>query len=245
MVTCVLSMLGASLIILSFICCKDLRSKGRQILLNISIMDLGVGLFNFAGATVNFDKYFQSTPCSNCTTYPTSIYTPSHCQRVYEHIFCPKSAVWRDVCLSQACFSLFCTISSILWTNALCFYLYLRITHSGTKAAHYCVYASYILCYGIPLLVTVWLALTGRLGFSPFESSGWCSIVLMHPMTRQRDIYASVFGYNLWILLTFIFVPILSFSVHINVRNKVSHDSLPSYVCFPSPPCLCSTNLAH
>lgn len=219
-VTCVLSMLGASLIILSFVCCRDLRSKGRQILVNISIMDFGVGMFNLAGAY--FDGHFNQRPCSNCTTYPISIYTPSHCTGMYgEYVFCPDSPIWQYLCLSQACLSAFCTFGSILWTNSLCFYLYFRIAHSGTKVAYRSLYMSYVLCYGIPLLLTLWLALSGRFGYSPYESSGWCSIILMNPMTKQRDIYASVFGYNLWILLTFVFVPLLSCSVHMNVKNKV------------------------
>ena len=222
MITCVLSMVGASLIILSFAFCRDLRSKGRQVLLNISIMDLGVGLSNLVGAWVNFDGRFNRTSCTNCTTYPNAINTPVHCTFEDEHVFCPERIILQHLCFSQACLSAICTFGSILWTNALCFYLYLSIAHSGSKAAHYSLYASYLLCYGIPLFLTVWLALTGRFGYSPYESSGWCSIILMHPMTKERDIFASVFGYNLWILLTFIFVPVLSCSVHMSVKNKVS-----------------------
>lgn len=227
MCTCVLSMIGALLIIISFACCKDLRSRGRQILVNISIMDIGVAMFNLAGAAVYFDRFYHHQTCNNCTTYPSTFLTPAHCTGGHYNlpnstVMCPESVDIQYLCLLQASLSLYFTYGSILWTNALCLYLYFRIVHSGTQISRYCLYASYLFCYAVPLLVTLWLVFTGRLGYSPYESSGWCSIVLMHPSTMERDIYASVFGYNLWIVVTFIFVPILSFAVHMNVRNKVS-----------------------
>lgn len=224
MCTCALSMAGALLMILSFACCKDLRSRGRQILMNLSIMDLGVAMFNLLGAAFYFDRFYHHETCNNCTTFPSAL-VPAHCSEgLYNSmIMCPKSSSIQYLCLMQAALSLYCTYGSILWTNALCFYLYFRIVHSGTHIARYCLYSSYLFCYAVPLLVTLWLGFTGRLGYSPYESSGWCSIVLMHPSTMQRDVYASVFGYNLWIVITFVFVPVLSCAVHINVRNKVTY----------------------
>lgn len=223
MITCVLSMLGALLIIFSFVCCKDLRSRGRQILVNISIMDFGVGMFNLAGSAVYFDGLYHQESCENCTVYkPSAFFTPPHCREFQSDlVYCPESATVHYFCLAQACLSGFFTYGSILWTNSLCFYLYFRIVYSGTKWARYCVYASYMFCYGMPLFIILWLSMTGRLGFSPYESSGWCSIILLHPVTKEKDIFVSIFGYNLWIVLTFVFVPILSCAVHINVKNKV------------------------
>lgn len=221
MCTCSLSILGALLVILSFAFCKDLRSRGRQILVNISIMDLGVAVFNLSGSAVYFDQLYQLQVCKNCTTLSYgSIIFPAHCEG-QNTVMCPKSAPVHYLCLLQAAFALYFTYGSILWTNSLCVYLYFRVVHSGTQIARYSMYASYLFCYAIPLFLTLWLALTGRLGYSPFESSGWCSIILMDPSTMKRDIFASVFGYNLWIGITFIFVPILSCAVHKNVKSKV------------------------
>lgn len=225
MCTCSLSMVGAVLIILSFACCKDLRSRGRQILVNISIMDLGVAMFNLSGAAFYFDRFYRHEACMNCTTFPSAVFMPAYCSEglFNSTIMCPESVNIQYFCLLQAALSLYFTYGSILWTNALCLYLYFRIVHSGTQIARYCLYSSYVFCYAVPLLLTLWLGFTGRLGYSPFESSGWCSIILIHPSTMERDIYASVFGYNLWIVMTFVFVPVLSCAVHINVRNKVSN----------------------
>lgn len=34
---------------------------------------------------------------------------------------------------------------------------------------------SYVFCYGFPVMISLWLLLTDRLGYSPYDSSGWCS----------------------------------------------------------------------
>ena len=226
MVTCSLSIIGTLLIILSFICCKDLRSRGRQILVHISLMDLGVATFNLVGVAVYFDRFFCKIPSEDCNTSISNIFIlPHHAdgrQPFHDLIMCPTSPMMQNLCLSQAALSLYFTYGSILWTNSLSCYLYFRILHRSTKLAQYCLYFSYFFCYGMPLLLTMWLLFTGRLGYSPYESSGWCSIILMDPLTKEKDIYVSLFGYNLWILLTFFFIPILSCTVHINVREEVS-----------------------
>ena len=224
LLVCVLSMLGALLIIFSYICCKDLRSKGRQILLHISFMDFGVGLSNLFGASVNFSEYYYKSTYYNCTTFISKLFVPSYFSEhtVYSTIMCPKSEKIQSLCLSQAAFSGFFTYSSILWTLSLSFYLYFRIVHRNTKLPKYGLTFSYIFCYGVPISITLWMLLTGRLGFSPYESSGWCSIILAHPATRERDILAATFGYNIWIVLMFIFSPILSCVTHCIVKEEVS-----------------------
>lgn len=226
--TCALSMVGALLIILSFACCRDLRTRGRQILVNISIMDMGVALFNLVGAAVYFDQFYDKKMCDNCSTYPSHYLAPVHCTRgnYSMPVMCPDSITIQYLCLLQAAFSLYFTYGSILWTNSLCLYLYFRIVYSGSSISRYFLYTSYPFCYGMPLLVTLWLVFTGRLGYSPYQSSGWCSIILMHPSTMKTDIYASVFGYNFWIVLTFVFVPVLSISIHFNVKYKVKNTAM-------------------
>ena len=220
MITCALSIIGSLLIVLSFMCFKDLRSRGRQILVNISIMDLGVASFNLIGASVYFGQYYTKTIEKNCTTNHYVI------RNTYmeneECIMCPKTAAISILCLSQAFFSTFFTLSSILWTNSLSFYLYFRIVHNGTNMARNSLWFSYVSCYCLPLLVSLWLLFTGRLGYSPYESMGWCSIIMKDPVYKTKDIYVAVFGYNLWIALSFVLVPLLSLVTHCYVRQEVS-----------------------
>ena len=226
MMVCALSMIGALLIVLSYFCWKDLRSKGRTILLHISLMDFGVGLSNLFGASVRFSEYYYKTTYYNCTTFISKRFVPSYFSEntAYSTIMCPESEEIQSLCLSQAAFSGFFTYSSIFWTLSLSFYLYFRIVHRHNKLAQYSFNLSFVFCYGAPVLITLWMLFTGRLGFSPYESSGWCSIILNHPATRERDIFAATFGYNIWIVLVFIFSPVLSVVTHYNVKREVCEE---------------------
>jgi G protein-coupled receptor 157 len=99
-------------------------------------------------------------------------------------------------------------------------YLYILVSQRGTREAKIFVRFAYFFCYLIPIGITVWLKFTGRVGYSPFESTGWCGTVFVH-LNKKREIFASVFGYNLWIFLTFVLVPVLSISAHMYIRDEV------------------------
>ena len=222
MVICSLSIFGAALIIISYACFKELRSRGRQILAHISIMDLGAALCNLVGSAVYFDQYYSYQPMTNCTLQPLPIYPPSPVHPVFppdQLVWCPRSLAIKDLCILQASFASFFTLGSIFWSSCLSVYLYFRIVYTTSSLAKHAFRFSCVVCYVAPLFLTVWLLLTGRLGYSPFESAGWCSIILYDPSSNRRDIFASIFGYNLWILLTFILVPLLSLAVHVHVKK--------------------------
>ena len=220
MASCALSIVGSLLIIASFVCFKELRSLGRQILVNISAMDLGVAIANLVGAAVYFDGHYHLDSPKNCTAkYMVVPMFPS----VNGSVMCPESKTIDGLCISQAFFSCYFTYASILWTNSLSCYLYFRIVHSSTNLARYSLRFSYVFCYLLPLFLCVWLLMVTKLGYSPYESSGWCSIIMKDPSDpSRRDIFVSIFGYNLWIVLSFILIPLLSLSVHFYVRNEVS-----------------------
>ena len=226
MTSCALSIIGSLFIIASFVCFKELRSLGRQILVNISAMDLGVAIANLVGAAVYFDGYYYFIgDRRSCTTKYTPIFSKPHYSERNDNIsvMCPKSSAIEGLCISQAFFSVYFTYSSILWTISLSCYLYFRIVHYGTNFARYSLYFSYVFCYLLPLFLSVWLVMVDKLGYSPYESSGWCSIIMKDPADpTKRDIFVSIFGYNLWIILTFILVPLLSLCVHFYVRHEVN-----------------------
>ena len=209
-ITCGLSVIGSLLIILSYLCFRGLRSRARQILLHISIMDLGVGVANLVGLMINYNKYFEHTGCFSLSTGS-----------------CPANVTTiKNVCLSQACFAFYFTYGSVLWTICLTVYLYFLIVHNGENKAKYMLYFSYIFCYLMPLLLTLWLLMTNRLGYAPYSSAGWCGIILKDPVTGYKDRFASCLGYDLWIYLAIILVPILSISVHIFIKLEVSYKAV-------------------
>lgn len=134
-----LSMIGAVLIVLSYICISSIRTKSREILVHLSVADFVVGCANFIGIIVNFDHRIKN------------------CQE--SHASCDNL---NHLCTAQAFFAGFATIASILWTLALSVYIYLLVIHGHRKLHSKIVYFFYVFCWGMPLLISLWLVFTGR-----------------------------------------------------------------------------------
>ncbi len=210
-ITCGLSVIGSLFIILSYICFRDLRSRARLILVFISVMDCGVGLSNLIGAAVYFDYYYtKNTDCLGDVEVH-----PKH------FLYCPPSKTIQSLCVAQAFFAQYFTLGSIMCTISLSLYLYFLIVHHGTRKAKFLLVPSSIFSFLMPLLITTWFLCTGKLGFSPYDSAGWCTDIYNHPESGYRDIFAVAVGYDMWIYLTIILVPILSISVHFHIREEV------------------------
>lgn len=197
--TCAFSVIGSLLIIASYIFYKELRTRVRLILVHLSLMDFGAAIANFIGAVVYFDQYYLNSP-----------------QNVSEPV--------QISCVTQAAVALFCTNSSVLWTIMLALYLYFLIVHAGSRWAKYSFYLFGALSYLLPLFVTVWLLATHRLGYAPYDSSGWCSLIVVQPGMEgeEADLIVSIIGYDIWILLTMVLVPVLYVSIKLHVRHRVS-----------------------
>lgn len=206
-VTCVLSMLGSLFIIFSY-CFKDLRTRARWILLHLSIMDLGVALANFTGDVANFDKYYY-----NGSQPLTSDWHPSHVPTLI-HV----------LCVTQAFLANYFTMGAVLWTGCLAVYMYILILYRDSNSFNpkLYIYFFYIFTYGMPLVISVWLVATHRLGYSPYDSSGWCSIICRKP-TGEADIFVAIFGYDIWIFGTIFLILVVYLSVHFYLRQVTPH----------------------
>lgn len=144
--TCALSMIGALLIILSYIFLKNIRTKTRQIIAHLSIADFGVACANFIGATVYFDSYILK-----CRDSGNNMSLGIPCGAV------------ENLCTAQAFFANYFTIVSVLWTLSLSVYIHCLVVHSGMMRTHtMVVYFSYCFCWGMPLVISVWLLTTGK-----------------------------------------------------------------------------------
>ena len=222
---CVLSVIGSLLIIFSYVFFKSLRSRARLILVHLSIVDLGVGLANLIGNLIYFDRFYftDEVPISNETLFNYGLASnyDSAMSRPCVTFHQPNSTVIKNLCMAQAFIAHYFTQASILWTISLAVFLYFLIVHHTTQLAKYSLYVSYLLCYFLPLLVCIWLLKTSRFGYSP-ANTGWCSILIINAETNTPDIFAAVFGYDLWIYLGMILVPILYLAVQLFIRDKVS-----------------------
>ena len=205
-VTCIMSILGSFLIIFSYILFKDIRTKARLILFHLSLTDLGVAVSNFVGDVVRFERFYTS---NHTVTSPGSV---------------PKF-----FCEAQAFCALYFTISSILWTSILAFYMYFLVLEKRHSFVRLYMYGSYVICYGIPLLVCIWMIHDKRLGYAPYNASGWCTLNIqnrMNDIITSTDIFIAIFAYDLWIILTIVLIVIVYLSTHYFIRQEVSCVSL-------------------
>lgn len=203
-VVSVLSMVGSVLIVLSYACFKRMRTKGREILLHLSLMDFVVGFANFFGSVVDFDSLLLESDNENAT------------------VFWTRKGPYKIVCVAQGAVALFSNTSSILWTIAIAVHIYLSLMTTYSKVAGRCYW---IVCYGLSLLVTVWFVGTEKLGPSPLAGS-WCSIKTSTGSSNSVPYFNVLFGSNLWVYLTIIVVPALSVSLIVHYRLLVRNTDL-------------------
>ena len=228
-ITCALSGLGSLAMMLSFVCFRQLRSKPHEILFHISIMDLGVSLANLVGAAVYFDQYFH--------TPEAQVHNASTAESLYGHAQSPANddgsgrtsftatAPVEALCIAQAFLAGYFTVGSVLWTIFMSVYIYLYLLYHRTNPLipRRSIPAACLVSYGLPLVLMVWLVSTGRLGYAPYNSSGWCTLIVQDPATGESDIYTVVFGNDLWIYLAIVLIPILYFaSLNYIHKNLVS-----------------------
>lgn len=194
--TCVLSIIGSSLIILSHLVQKN-RTKAREILAHISLMDFGVALCNLIGLSVDFDRFY---------------------------IYGEEPPVYIDYfCKIQAFFAEYCTLASIFWTTALAAYLFIVILHrKNPKYSLYFLRFCYIFCYGLAIGISAWLLGIHRLGYAPYDSSGWCSVIVKDPKTKESNLFVLVFAYDLWIYLAMILIIVFYVAIRSFLSNQVS-----------------------
>ena len=188
-VTCTLSVLGTVLIFLTYLCFKNLRTKPRELVLHLSLMDFTVAFSNLIGIFVNYNKLLS--PHAS---------TPN-----------PNYDLDKGFCIAQASFAMYGTLGSILWTNALAVYFYVRVALDNSKLCRQIVFCFYAICYGLPLLVTVWFASTGRLGYDPLYGSGWCTLILHGDDPNSS--FVLFMGINMWVYTTVILIPAISISL--------------------------------
>ena len=200
---CLFSMFGSLAIILTFALFKDIRSKARELLVHISLMDLLYSTANFTGLWIPYHEHLIDNNDTNSSTYDT----------------------YHRVCIAQAFLAIYGTIGSVLWTLGLAVYLYYRIVSRNTTVTKRVVMVLYILCYSLPLYVSLWLLKVGSLGYpdSPLSGGGWCS---MNDDVNSLEIFMT---YDIWMWLCIIILIPLYLSIHIRIKDEVTECSRYKY----------------
>ena len=151
-ITCLLSFLGASLIIFTYVAFKDLRTTARQILVNLSVADILVVTSHFLGLFTNYDRFLYVDP----------------------------EVATQDVwCSIQAAVDLFGSISVCLWTTALAAHLVSVVVFErlvGRKV----LAVIYLVCWGVPAAFTIVFGAAHLYGFTHVEDVGEFGFILQH-----------------------------------------------------------------
>ena len=130
-------------------------------------MDLIYTTANFVGLILPFD--------TNLLDHPTG----------------PQHRNFERLCKAQAFIAAYGTVGSILWTLGLAVYLYYRIVSHDYRVTKRIVLMLYAVCYLLPLYPSLWLLLSGHLGYPriPNQSGGWCTILIKNNLKRAESKY--------------------------------------------------------
>ena len=203
-VSCLLSIIGSTAIILSYAFFKEMRTLARHTLVCLSIADLLLNLSGFLGivtkvSSLKADQFALHSPLGN----------------------------W---CRTQAAVLVFGTESSIMWTVGVAVYMFVLVVVQpktqrwGLKL----VVVLHFVCWGIPFVLTLWLLLDGYLWFDSAATPGFCAIIgqsthdNVSATDEQPKLYPIIVGYEIWLYITFIVLPALYVTLSCHVRTKVT-----------------------
>ena len=199
-ILCILSLLGSLAIILTYAFVKDIRSKARELLVHVSLMDFTYTTANLVGLSLPYYKYLSPNDTTRDARYN----------------------VYWVVCQVQAFFAVYGTIGSVLWTLGLAVYLYYRIVARYAAVTRRLVKVLYVVCYVLPLYVSLWLLLDRHLGYSHEATSGagWCFV------NRHVTGLELFMTYDIWMWLGVIILIPLYLTTHIHARLEVGTNAV-------------------
>ena len=146
-VTCLFSILGASLIIFTYAAFRSLRTVTRQLLVNLSVADILVALFHFLGLYTNYDRFNYGGGGAELST--------------------------RDWwCITQAAFVVLGSCASFFWTTAVALYMFVVIVLRSPVTGKRLLYVFYPVCWGVPAAIVVVFAALHLYGFPPAYGIG-------------------------------------------------------------------------
>jgi len=202
--TCVLSILGSVATAASYIVVKEMRHTVREILLHLSVMTLIRSTSNLVGLSLNYHKHlcpvFEGGRAVNPSGYST-----------YHHL-----------CQVQAFFTAYGTVGSALWTLGLSVYLYYRIVSCDVSVTVRVVKALHVVCYVLPLYVSLWLLLDGWLGYAPWSPThkGWCTTVAVEANGDTHSLELLMTD-DIWIILSMVVITVVTFATHTYIIVQV------------------------
>ena len=154
-ITCTFSIVGACLVIFTYVAFKDLRTTARQLLVNLCVADILVASSHFVGIIINYERFI---PYYNGGYSNLSSHDP--------------------LCITQASVTMFGSIASFLWTMSIAVYFLLIITSRNKKIIKWIVVLLYLISWGLPIPFIIASGAKRFLGFELTGGLGKCLLYL-------------------------------------------------------------------
>lgn len=204
-ITCVLSILGSVGTAASYLALREMRHTVREILLHLSIMTLVRSTANIVGLSLNYHKNLCPVVEGSRVSNPSSY------------------ATFHRLCQVQAFFTSYGAVGSVLWTLGLSIYLYYRIVSCNVYVTMWVVRLLYVVCYVLPLYVSLWLVLDGWLGYAPWSPThkGWCATIAVGAdgETHSLELFMTD---DIWIVLSVLMIAMVTFATHTQISYQVT-----------------------
>ena len=192
------SLCGSLTIVVVYVAFRDLRTVTRFILANMSVAD----------AMLNGSHLFGLFAILGGNEDMMSV-----------------SDTWRTACCIQGAFALFSTVGYFLWTVALAFHFIELLAVKDAGIARALLMTSCVLCWGIPLALTVVYGSRGYFGYEFAASPGWCYASVASNDTggggEPLRLAVQILAYDAWLYLVIFVVPCLYCAIRCYIRIQV------------------------
>ena len=219
--SCSLSCLSSVLIVVAYLSLREIRMGSQKIITLLAIADF----FTASGyliAAGNFLTHYQHTDLHSCQVFET-------------------------ICEIQSFVTTWSSLCSFVWTCTLALYFYLIVVKNKQRLAVRLLPWENIIAWFIPMLITLPLLVTGRLGYSPYAASNWCFIKDNYQQSLNDHIVTILLifvGGKFWEIMSYFIVIILYGITRVKFRQmQVQHLSgimsyffLNSFICCPLLP---------
>ena len=145
-VSSVLSIVGATIILLAYCAFKDLRKGTAQTIITLlSLADMGTAFGCLLGIVNYYNYIFQRMNSDN------------------------SGACWifDNICQIQASFTFWCIVSSSIWSTVLAVHFLLSLLLSDSRWTVRLLPLYNIVAWTLPIIIILPLLITGQFGYSP------------------------------------------------------------------------------
>lgn len=209
-----LSIIGAALIIFSYVAFKDLRTGARLLLVQLSIADILVAGSHMFGVLYNLPRLVDScNPTTDIISNQGSNDLP---------------------CVIQAGVAMYSVIATFLWTLAMAVYLLVIIVFEKKVIGKRMSIFFFTFCWGVPLVQVIVFGAKKFLGFDESLDIGWCYVTFVssNDTAQHGRLLPQILGYSIWAYLTYLLLPLLYVWIRCYIRVKLTkvhkRTSMPS-----------------